>query len=368
MDVAIRTDASVEIGSGHVMRCLALATALRQEGATVRFVCREMPGDLCHLIADSGFPLLRLAPLGAQWDAQALPMASHHFQESDAQETRVSLERDGGRLDWLVVDHYGLDLKWERLMRPFAEKILAIDDLASRPHDCDALLDQNLVENYRQRYAGLVPPHCLMLLGPTYALLREEFFAARRALRPRNGQVRRALIFMGGSDPGNETCRVLGAFSRLDRPDIALDVVVGQSNPHRETVRTTCDGLPNAVFHCQVDCMAALMTAADLAVGAGGSTTWERCFLGLPALVTTIADNQVETTAMAARLGALWDLGRSSELTKQGLVNALQGALSAPKQLLEMSRRALDLMGAGRGGSVASWLGPAMRGEHAQVG
>jgi UDP-2,4-diacetamido-2,4,6-trideoxy-beta-L-altropyranose hydrolase len=318
--VVIRADASVQIGSGHVMRCLTLADELRERGATVLFVCRNFEGNLRKHIEAKGYECV-LLPVSTQVNNLANSQNKYDdwlgdSPEDDAEATAtVCAEfaaRHGSTIHWLIIDHYAIDERWERHLRPLAQRIMAIDDIANRRHDCDVLLDQNLYDNAEQRYIGLVPTHCTMLLGPTYALLRPEFREARALLGERlirTGEVRRVMIFFGGSDPTNETAKAVHAVQMLNRPDIDVDVIVGIANPHRNEIEQLCATSPNVHFHCQVPNMAEFMVQADLALGAGGSTTWERCCLGLPTIVVMIAENQAEMTETAARRGVLWNAG-----------------------------------------------------------
>lgn len=254
------------------------------------------------------------------------------------------------KLSWLIVDHYALDTRWEQQMRPFTDNIMIIDDLADRPHDCDLLLDQNHYEGMERRYDGLVPDHCEKLLGPRYALLRPEFASARETLRHRDGRVRRIFVFFGGSDLSDETAKALEAIRLLNRTEIAVDVVVGASNPQGDRIREICQGMPNTDFHLQVENMAELMAAADLAIGAGGTTTWERCCLGLPSIVLVLADNQREVAEAMSAAGAIRNVGWHADVTSTGLAEVLRMALASPDDLNAMSERSFAIMG-GRGGA-----------------
>ena len=249
------------------------------------------------------------------------------------------------KLSWLVVDHYALDTRWEGQMRPFTGKIMVIDDLADRPHDCDLLLDQNQYKGLGRRYDGLVPNHCERLLGPRYTLLRPEFAAARKTLRHRDGRVRRIFVFFGGSDFSNETAKALEAIRLLNRSDIAVDVVVGASNAKGDMIREICQGMPNTDFHLQVENMAELMAAADLAIGGGGTTTWERCCLGLPTLVLVLADNQREVAEAMSAAGAMRNVGWHADVTSTGLAEAIRIAVASPDCLNAMSERCFAIMG-----------------------
>jgi UDP-2,4-diacetamido-2,4,6-trideoxy-beta-L-altropyranose hydrolase len=288
-----RVDSSYFIGSGHLMRCLTLAEELKNEEYAVKLICRELPGNLIEIAENKGFPVKRLP-----WpeNKEYRPVDGEYItwlgvsKEQDAQETVEIIKAENP--DLLIIDHYALDIEWEKKMRPFVKKIMVIDDLANRQHDCDIILDQNLVENMEARYDKLVPPHCQKLLGPDYLLLRSEFREARKKLRKRDGKIRRILIFMGGTDYYNITEKAIKAFLMLKRSDIIADVVVGKANPHKEKIKALCDEHPNLNYHCQVDNMAELMLKADLAIGGGGTATWERCYLGLPMLLMYVADNQ----------------------------------------------------------------------------
>ncbi len=346
MRIVIRADASIEMGSGHVMRCLTLADALRERGAEVHFMCRDLPGHLGGVLADKGYPVHWLPAPGD--DEAAIPTHTAHSAwlgvpwVVDADQTR---ERLAGlpEIDWLIVDHYALDRAWESRLRPLVQRIMVIDDLADRPHDCNLLLDQNLYEDMDQRYVGLVPADCRPLLGPRYALLRPEFREARKTLRQRDGVVRRMLVFFGGADPTNETAKALRAIQLLERPEIAVDVVVGAANPHRAEIEALCAALPNASFHCQVANMAELMARADLAIGASGVSTWERAALGLPALVVTVAENQKAIAYAADDNGLIICLGDKVQIKDTDWVMALRKVLSNPDLLVEMSSIALFL-------------------------
>jgi len=326
----IRTDASLQIGSGHVMRCLTLANELRQK-ACVSFICLDLPGNMCNFIEKEGFFVHRLQSLGSNW-------------QTDAMKTIAILATEKQLIDWLIVDHYYLDVQWEMAMRPYADKIMLIDDMANRRHDCDILLDQNLHADMEKRYHGLVPQHCKQLLGPKYALLRPEFSSARKTFRKRNGDIKRILIFMGGSDPTNETAKALTAIKLLNRPDITVNVVVGESNPHKVKIQQICAELPDATYHCQVSNMAELMVKADLAIGAGGSTNWERCCLGLPSIVMTIAENQEDLTNVLHEQGYLISLGQRQKVLAETIAQNLCDILNNPERMLSFVDRGKQLV------------------------
>lgn len=324
MHIVFRADASIAIGSGHVMRCLALADALRAKGALTAFICIDVPGEMSKLIRDKGHTVYLIPEV--------------HSADHDALLTQEGIRIcfNGTRTDCLIVDHYRLDACWESSMRDSARTIFVIDDLANRPHDSDMLLDQNLYPDMDARYARLLSSRCKLLLGPRYALLRPEFLHARSRLRERDGTIKKILIFFGATDPTRETGKVLSTIRRMGLTYVDLDVVAGMSNPEIKEIEKQCIVL-GASFHCQVSTMAELMSNADLAIGAGGTATWERCCVGLPAIVISIAENQEAVARSLGDLGALRYLGTSSDVTEERLTNEIVALLHDPSTVRAMS-------------------------------
>jgi UDP-2,4-diacetamido-2,4,6-trideoxy-beta-L-altropyranose hydrolase len=337
MNFAIRVDASRSIGIGHVMRCLTLAGALRESGVVVSFACREFDGHLCNLIEARGFAVTRM------------PAFDTGIYE-DAEQTRVATTIQGQRADWLIVDHYGIDYRWEDILRPSVGRIMVIDDLADRPHECDLLLDQNLENPRHSRYSELLPRGARKLLGTSYALVRPEFQKKRdEALRRRDGTVMRLLISIGGTDPENETAKVLAGLAVCQKAVVAIDVVLGEHSPYEQEIRKRCEYLPSAKLHIQTSRMAELMTQADLAINGGGSTTWERCVLGLPAIVTIQSEDQAPIAETLDRMGGHRVLGWSKDLVAEDYgraIDALTG--DALKQMSKVSASLCDGRGADR--------------------
>jgi len=349
MNVLIRADSSEKTGSGHVVRCLTLAERLRALGVHVRFLSCELPGNVLALVRQSGFEVLALALPAATGDHEA---GSHWFYgkswQTDAAECVTLAGAIDQGVDWLIVDHYGIDSRWEAQMRPHVKQIAVIDDLANRPHDCDLLIDTNLQAHSSSRYDGLVPPRCLRLQGPKFALLRPEFAEQRATQRQRDGMVLRIFVFFGSTDPSNQTSKALQAIASLQRQGIETDVVVGATNPHKEAVGEFCRTHPEFHFYCQSNRMADLMATADLAIGAGGTTTWERCALGLPSIVVTVADNQVPATQAMADEGRLLYLGDQAEVSAKKIAQLIDSLLETPQRLIQLASRSAELVD-GRG-------------------
>ncbi len=352
MRVVIRADAASHIGIGHVMRCLTLANALKEIGAEVSFVCRPFSGHLGERIIVEGHSLHLLPPATQTIkppDSVEVPPHKDWLGESwetDLAQTQAVL--DGMLFDWLIVDHYSLDSRWESSMRRFSHKIMVIDDLADREHDCDVLLDQNLYRDMEIRYNRLVLPECLRLLGPDYALLRTEFLEAREKMCCRNGNINRVLIFFGGTDPSNETTKILKALKSLNEIGMHVDVIAGDSNPEKENVKSLCLAIPNAKFYNRVTDMAHLMLKADFAFGGAGISTWERLSMGLPAAVIPIADNQFQVANDVAEVGAIYYMGKPGDVAVETIVAFFKKLLASPSDLALMSAKASTLVD-GRG-------------------
>lgn len=330
MKVIIRADASTVIGSGHVMRCLTLGRRLQKEqGAEVVFVMRDLSGNLMNLAEREGFCVLALPGTEKYTLLDGYEQWLTVPVEQDAKETLALVQKHFCTVDRIVVDNYALDYRWESLLRSVAKEIMVIDDLANRKHDCDILLDQNFYLDMDSRYQGLVPEHCRMFLGPEHALLREEFYEARKNLRQRDGQIRNILVFYGGSDLTDETSKAVQALLLLyeEYEAFSVDVITGQSNPHREKVAALCSRYDFINYYCQVENMAEFMNKADLMLGAGGSTTWERLFLQLPAIVTAVAENQVHVCEDCSAAGIIEYLGTAENVTIQMLVKAVKNKI-----------------------------------------
>lgn len=306
------------------MRCLTLAKQLRSHGIETTFICRNFKGNSILFLKSQGVKVIVLPfPNNTNNDLQWV----RQNWEIDATET-ISLIKDfNNSIDLIIVDHYALDIQWERKLRPCTGRIMVIDDLADRQHDCDLLLDQNYYLNMEGRYNDLVPRNCKRLLGPNYALLREEFYQAAEKPRVRSGKIDRILLFFGGTDPTGETVKVLEAIRELSISNLQVDVVVGSANPRKNQIEKKCSEIPNVTYYCQVDNMAELMMKADLSIGAGGSTTLERCFLGLPTATVVTAKNQLETTHALSDKGVILYWGLSSQLTSNDYKNRLKGLL-----------------------------------------
>ena len=339
MKAVFRADASSRIGSGHVVRCLTLADALQQRGVDCQFVARDLPGTLNSLIRERGFQDNLLPPRAVQ---------SGCDWQGDAEATVAAL--DGAGPEWLVVDHYALDARWESVLKQHCQRILVIDDLADRQHDCDLLLDQNLVAGIDARYDGKVPDRCGTLLGPKYALLQPQYADLHNTTPRKAGQVKRIFVYFGGADVGNVTGRTVSAFLSLRTDVVFLDVVVSPDGPHVDAIRRQVETEDDVQLHLGLPSLAPLMAKADIAIGAGGATSWERCCLGLPSLIVTLAENQVPIAKELDSRGLAKWLGDQDVVGESELACALKEMLSGrvDQTCSEHCRQLVDGKGAER--------------------
>lgn len=273
------------------MRCLTLAFALRQQGAECVFICREHAGNLIAHIRMQGFAVHALCHRGTDTGSGYTAWLGSSWQ-TDAEQSLAAL--NSRIADWLITDHYALDVAWETSLRPVCRHLMVIDDLADRQHDCDILLDQNLNRSAAD-YNTKTTPRCTRLIGPRFALLRPEFAAMRAYSQTRRspGRLKNLLISMGGMDKDNVTGQLLTALHSLQLlTGCRITVVMGGHAPWLEDVRARMASIPSATLHINTTDMAQLMADSDVAIGAAGTTAWERCCLGLPTLTLVLAENQ----------------------------------------------------------------------------
>lgn len=313
MNIFFRVDGSIEIGGGHIMRCVALAQKFKAEGANCFFICKAHEGNYISLIRGFGFNIHEL-PLDSKKIAETPPAGNekvnyHSWLGSDwrfdAEQTILKIK--GFTVDCLVVDHYSIDERWEKLLKSSCSLIFVIDDLANRSHLCDLLLDQNLGRE-RFEYKKLLLSECEVLIGPRYALLRDEFYRARsRALerRVRNNSIR-VLVTMGAIDKDNCTEKILKSiFSSLHFKELNITVVLGSNSPWVMSIERFVSKLLNVNLVVNPANMAELMVDSDIAISAGGSTAWELCCLALPTLIVVTAENQVNSAINLKAMGAV---------------------------------------------------------------
>ena len=328
----IRADASAEIGTGHMVRCMALARELELRGWRTTFATRSVPAVLRREIVAAGHSVV-LIP-------EDIPMAAEptHLREIGVVGNSV-----------LITDHYGVDAQWQRAARILSPVVAAIDDLAVATQAVGLLVNQNLGISVSE-YDALVPTDCRLLIGPTYAILRPEFAEARAAgLRVRD-HVRRILVFAGGGDHHDVTSQIVAA---LASSDVAIDVVIGSAYPHARSLRIRASKHTNIAVHRNTPHMSDLMLRADLAVGAPSSASWERCCLGLPSVTITLAENQTRVAAALSSVGATVSLGWHAIVDQSTIAAAVAEMGADPWRLREMSLSAAAITDGLGGARVA---------------
>ena len=348
--VAFRVDASLEIGTGHVMRCLALANELADAGAQCLFISRELPGNLISYLRHNGHQVHSLpVAYGADNTATAgsspphAPWLKCDWRTDALQTSRAIQDANAGdvAIDWIIVDSYSLDERWERILRSSSHRLLAIDDLVDRPHDCDLLVDQS-IGRPTNAYTALVPATCCTLIGPEFALLRPEFRRHRQQslARRRSPELRQLLITMGGVDSPNATGQTLEALYKCPlTANCEISVVIGPQFPWAAAVQRASVHLPwKVTLLTDVNDMAAVLTASDLVIGAAGTSALERCCLGVPSLLVVLAHNQKFGAEALHTLGAARFIG-PLELLPESLPAAITYSLDSTN-LLKMTEAA----------------------------
>lgn len=367
MKIAFRADASLQIGTGHVMRCLTLADALAAKGADCQFICRTHKGNLIDFIRARGYAVHVLPTVVAadinqpasDENDSAAPVHSHWLGATQSEDAQACIPILAGlHPDWLIVDHYALDARWERALKPHHCKLMVIDDLADRPHDCNLLLDQTF-GRAADDYRAWVPSHCQLLCGSQYALLRPEFAALRPYSLQRRTQpaLRELLINMGGVDKDNVTGQVLQALNACPPPaNCRITVVMGATAPWLDAVRNQAQEMcrPTRVL-AGVGNMAQLMADSDLAIGAAGTTAWERCCLGLPSIMLILADNQRTVARGLTSAGAALVIDEAREIAGQ-LAELLEPLIRQPATLLNMSQSAMGITDGNGAETIAQFL------------
>jgi len=312
MKIVFRVDASVILGSGHVMRCLTLAEELNKNHE-VSFICSDMEGNLIDLIKEKGFEVFILPRFLIETNNNQ--SYESYDWEKDKFETIKCLQIKD--FNCLIVDHYMLDFKWETGVKNYVEVLFVIDDLANRKHSCDLLLDQNFYMENQNSYNDLVPSETHILLGEKYALLRDEFTETKKKVIE---DINSIFIYFGASDISGETIKVLEAYTSKFYK-FKLKVLLGYSNPKRDYIVVTYSKCRNIEILSHTKEISKIMLETDLAIGAGGSTAWERCCIGLPSTVVIVAENQLQPML---------------ELKKKGVIEILSNnTLEGYKELLD---------------------------------
>lgn len=349
MKIAFRVDASTRIGTGHVVRCSVLAKHLQDLGASILFICRSLPGDLCDVLENQNFSVHRLPPPNSTHSSMIEMGYRSWLGVSYSQEiaqSKIAFRRNEV-FDWIIVDHYGIDFRWQQSVANYANRLLVIDDLVQHRHDCDMLLNWAYRTGLQRKYLSLVSYDTKLLLGPDYYILNPEFNNEKGVMSSFDGSVNRILVFYGGVDATNETQKAIQAIIDIHNEDIHTDIVITNCHPQEDSIRQCVVGLDNFSLHVQLPNLAKLMSAASISLGAGGSATYERMFMGLPSIVTTVAENQVGTIKQMHQERIVAWLGNSIEVSSSTISKNISKAIGNPRSLIDQSTAAMQIVDGG---------------------
>ena len=315
MTVYFRVDSSEAIGSGHVMRCLTLADRIKNNNVNEKIIFLSKPHfkNIISVIKQRGFDVRILSEPKSKGAIDEKTWLGTS-QEHDSQEVIAVIEGDTENPKTLIIDHYSLDIEWEKRVRLYVDKIIVIDDLANRKHDCDILLDQNFYLDKETRYQGLVPEHAQLLLGCEYALLRPEFYDYTKNYVFK-AKIKNIFVFFGGIDAAGMTLRTIQILK--DYPYIHAHIVSSEHCADWQRLSDICAEAPYFTLYKNVDNMAQLMASCDVAIGAGGTTQWERACIGIPSLVVSIADNQTHICQDTAETGYCYYAGKCQDMSQE---------------------------------------------------
>ena len=327
--IFIRVDSSTKIGYGHFMRCMALADTL-QKNFEINFITRSLEGSLISDIQKKGFGIFRFYSNSEKIN-----------EKNDAQKTISLIKKHSGSKNILIVDNYQLSKKWETDVKPFVHKLIVIDDLSNRSHNCDLLIDQNLHTKVNGLYKGLIPSNCIKLIGPKFSMIRKEFRMMRKSVKPRTFPIKKILVSFGGSDTKNQTSVALNSIKKMNGK-INVDVVVGKANKCKKTLKIFCNKNKHFTYHEQIDNIADLMLSSDLSIGSSGSTTWERCCLGLPAIVSISSNDQRDIANSLSRKKCIINLGDVKKLKESSYINVITNLKK--NDLRNMSKNSMSLV------------------------
>lgn len=344
--VAFRVDWSHQLGLGHRQRCLALAEALQRIGVASVLLARPGPTTSAHDVGRIDIRWLPDTQAGRPANSTPPLQGSPNAVCSQADDARASIElmRAVGA-DAVIVDSYEHGAHWEsKVTAEVGIPVVAIDGGADRSHTADLVIAPSSGPQQHARWEGLLTTRTRLLEGPRYALIHPDFGKHLAHTRQRDGKIERLLVNFGGTDPLGLTSIALEAVASLTDHGLATDVVVGAGYVDPAPLRRRCESLPLTNLYHGTSRMAELMANADLAIGAGGVTTYERAFLGLPAIVIVAADNQSAQVAETARIGAVRALGAAAKVSADDLARATLDLIDHPENVRRMSDAARAMM------------------------
>ena len=345
MKVAIRVDSSEQIGSGHFMRCLTIANALDQINCKCYFISRYLPENFILTLRKTNHSFVKLPNIKKSTPSNELRHSNWLgvSQEEDALQTIEAIKKEN--IDWMIVDHYALDINWEIFLRNNVKNIMVIDDLMDRKHSANLLLDSNLRDDDLNSYRALVNEDCDLLLGPKFVPLREEFSV--EAIENKN-KLLNIFIFFGAYDTNNYTELMIDFLYKINK-EFNVDVVIGKGNVNTENIRNKCMTY-GMNLHIQTNSIAKIMQKSSIGIGAGGITVWERCSMQLPSFCIPVAFNQEDQLKQAEKKGLLYVskcFNKKDSILMDELSNFIRNK-NLHKTIQEQCSRMVDSRGAYR--------------------
>jgi UDP-2,4-diacetamido-2,4,6-trideoxy-beta-L-altropyranose hydrolase len=344
--IVFRVDASSLIGAGHFSRCLCLAIKLIEMNADVYFVCRNLSAAYESQLKKQGIHLIALCSDQSSISEKSTGHLTHsHWlevsQEIDANDTIDAIKSLNREIVCLIIDHYALDQTYEKLVKKHVSKIVVIDDIADRVHECDILIDQNNTDT--SRYKNLIPAGCKQLLGPYYCILRDEFIETREKFSYNPEENKNIVVSMGAADPVNATLDIVKSLSHNDYISPFLRVIVGFLNPNKEQIEWVCKK-NNIQVLSNLSLISQELVQAKFVIGASGVSAWERCYLGIPSLMIAIADNQVPIAKILHEQEAAIFLGVHSDIKWDNFNKTVESICYNSKRLIEISKNAQSIV------------------------
>ena len=346
--IFIRVDSSTKIGYGHLIRCLALADTLKKS-FKINFICTNLNGNLISQICKKNFEVFRFNTKSQRINVK-----------KDAEKTISIIKKYRNKKSLLILDSYILSQEWENRVRPYVKRLIVIDDLMDRKHSCDLIIDQNLHTQMNSLYINSVPKNCVKLLGPDYAILRNQFIAQRKYAKIRSLPLKNILVSFGGSDNENHTLHALTSLKKLNS-DVNVNVVTGTANIGKKIIKNFCKKNFNYNYFEQVENMAKLMQVADLCIGSSGTTTWERCCVGLPAIVIVASNDQKDIASAVSKNKCIINLGKIKKSDNVNYVRLMKNLKN--NELQNMSRNCMKLVDGKGAARISKYIFSMMKGD-----
>ena len=346
--IFIRVDSSTKIGYGHLIRCISLADTLKKS-FKINFICTNLNGNLISQICKKKFEVFRFNTKSQRINVK-----------KDAEKTISIIKKHRNKKSLLILDSYILSQEWENRVKPYVKRLIVIDDLMDRKHSCDLIIDQNLHTQMNSLYTKSVPKNCIKLLGPDYAILRNQFIAQRKYAKIRSLPIKNILVSFGGTDNENHTLHALTSLKKLNS-DVNVNVVTGTANIGKKIIKNFCKKNFNYNYFEQVENMVKLMQVADLCIGSSGTTTWERCCVGLPAIAIVTSNDQKDIASAVSKNKCIINLGKIKKSDNVNYVRLMKNLKNS--ELQNMSRNCMKLVDGKGAARISKYIFSMMKGD-----